>query len=60
MNKQLPVRFNTTSFTSVTPDELQHVSGGGIVSTIKRVARWVKDHIYVDPKNRAGGVKGKF
>lgn len=47
-------------FQPVTAEELAFVSGGGIISWIKRAAKWVKDHIYVDTKNQAGGIKGTF
>ena len=40
--------------------ELEMVSGGSLWSRIKSAARWVKDHVYVDTSNNAGGVKGKF
>ena len=47
-------------FSEVSQQELFQVSGGGIISWIKKAAVWVKDHIWVDPKTNSGGVKGKF
>jgi hypothetical protein len=47
-------------FSAVSQQELLQVSGGGIISWIKKAATWVKDHIWVDPKTKSGGVKGTF
>ncbi|HMO86051.1 MAG TPA: hypothetical protein PKC18_14145 [Lacipirellulaceae bacterium] len=51
-------------FEAVPAEDLVLVSGGlswgGVWNAIKGAAKWVKDHVYVDTKNNAGGIKGKF
>ena len=44
--------------TRLSDDELSHVVGGSIWSSIKSAARWVKNHVFVDGKNKVVGVKG--
>ena len=42
----------------VTDDELSRVRGGSFWSGVKKVGRWIKDHVVIGLQSI--GIKGKF
>jgi len=60
----MKTKVSFSGFSPVSHEEMLLVSGGAfwgrVWNGIKSAAGWVKDHVYVDLKNNAGGIKGKF